>query len=74
VFLLALGWLPLFIAEAIRNASPDLDARYVPQYDALQWIRVTDWCSLLAVATGVIWAVRVLFRRFWTAEKVELNR
>ena len=74
MFLLVLGWGPAFIAEAVRNARPDLDAAYVPQHYALAWIRVTAWCSLLAVVAGVIWAVRALFRRFWTAEKVGLNR
>ena len=43
MFLLVLGWGPAFIAEAVRNARPDLDAAYVPQHYALQWIRVTAW-------------------------------
>jgi len=60
---LVAGWGPVFLAELVREARPDLDARYVPQAFAMGWIVVSLWCSVLAVAPAIGHGIRpiVLF-------------
>jgi hypothetical protein len=69
VLLLAVGWGPVFLAESVREARPDLDAAYVPQHFALQWMSTTVHCSLLAIVAAVVWAIRYLFRIFKKVDK-----
>ena len=55
---LAIGWAPLFIAELVRQARPDLDAAYRPQAFGMAWMFVTVVCSLLALLLAAVHAVR----------------
>ena len=64
VVFLALAWGPLFIAEYVRVTRPDLSASYQPQSFAMQWMRVTVLCSVLAIIYSVIGIVRLVSR--WT--------
>jgi hypothetical protein len=66
VLLLAVGWGPIFLAESVREARPDLDAAYVPQHFALQWMNTTVRCSLLAILASIVWIVRYILRRLKT--------
>jgi hypothetical protein len=66
VLLLAIGWGPVFLAESVWEARPDLDAAYVPQHFALQWMNTTVRCSVLAIAATIVWLVRYVLRRFKT--------
>jgi hypothetical protein len=47
VVLVIVGWGPIFIAEAVRRTSTDLDAAYRPQSFAMQWMLITVVCSIL---------------------------
>lgn len=60
--LLTVGWGPLFIAEFVRTARPDLNARYAPQAFAMGWMPITLSCSFLAVVYAVGHSIRLIFR------------
>jgi hypothetical protein len=63
----AVGWGPVFLAELVRRARPDLDASYAPQAFAMGWLMVCLWCSVLAVAFAIGHTVRLIVtgaRRF----------
>jgi hypothetical protein len=51
---------------SVREARPDLDAAYVPQHFALQWMNTTVRCSLLAILASIVWIVRYILRRLKT--------
>ena len=64
VVLVTVGWGPIFIAEFVRRARPDLDANYIPQHFAMQWIRTTALCSFFAIAAALVWITRFILRHF----------
>jgi len=55
-----LGWGPVFLAEFVRSARPDLNASYGPQAFAMGWIMITLCCSLLAIAFAIGHAIRLI--------------
>jgi hypothetical protein len=61
VVLVIVGWGPIFIAEAVRRTSPELDAGYRPQSFAMQWMLITVLCSVLAILLVLVHALRLLF-------------
>jgi hypothetical protein len=71
VLFLAIGWGPLFVAEFVRTARPDLDASYVPQHFAMQWMRTAALFSLLAIVAAAVWVVRFVLRHFVAAKDTE---
>jgi hypothetical protein len=62
IVLLAIGWGPLFIAEFVRGARPDLDASYGPQAFGMGWMGITLLCTILSVILAVIHAIRFVIR------------
>jgi hypothetical protein len=59
IVLLVMGWGPLFIAEFIRHARPDLDAS--SEGFGMAWgMGITVLCSFLAVILAVIHAIRLV--------------
>jgi hypothetical protein len=62
--LVTVGWGPLFIAEFVRRARPDLDDGYILQHFAMQWIRTTATCSFFAIAAAIVWIIRFILSRF----------
>jgi hypothetical protein len=59
VVLVVVGWGPIFIADAVRSASPNLDASYRTQSFAMQWMLVTVPCSVLASILMLVHALRL---------------
>lgn len=57
---LAVGWGPVFIAEFVRTARPDLSASYVPQAFAMGWIGITLCCSLFAAVYTVASLIKLI--------------
>jgi len=57
---LVIGWGPLFVADFVRTTRPDLSARYAPQGFAMDWIRVTRDCTVLAVCYVIGHAIRLV--------------
>lgn len=57
---LAVGWGPLFVAEAVRRASPSLDADYQPQSFAMRWLLITMVCTILAMVFALAYALRLV--------------
>ena len=72
VLLLAVGWGPAFIADLVARSRPDLSADAT--YYVLQWMRITWYCTLLAIATAIIWVVRFIIGRFSTSDKKILEQ
>lgn len=64
VVLVTVGWGPIFIADFVRRARPDLDESYIPQHFAMQWLRTTELCSVVAIAAALVWIIRSILRRF----------
>ena len=64
VILPTVGWGPLFIAEFIREISPELDKSYGPQRFLMGWgLTVTVLCSFLAFIVLVVNVVRLIARK-----------
>src|ERR1700759_414142 len=61
--LLAIGWAPIFVADFVRQASPSLDARYVPQTFALGWLLVAVFYSVLAAVLFCIHGLGFLLQK-----------
>ena len=57
---LAVGWGPLFVAEAVRRASPALDADYQPQSFAMRWLLMTMGCTILAIVFALAHVLRLV--------------
>jgi len=55
---IAVAWGPLFIAEWVRHARPDLNASYGPQGFAMAWMFITLWFSILAAALILVHVLR----------------
>lgn len=62
VILVAIGWLPVFVADLIRDVSPSLNSQYAPQHFAMDWVLITIVCSGLASFVGIGVAINVLWR------------
>lgn len=73
IVLLALGWGPLFIAEFVRGARPDLDAEYRPQAFAMGWLGITMICSFLAVVFAIVHLLRLVVQRLGGNDRGGLN-
>jgi len=58
--LIAIGWGPVMIAEAVRVSSPRADASYGPQSFAMHWILITVGCSVLAAVLVVLQSLRLV--------------
>jgi hypothetical protein len=56
---LAVGWAPLFIADFVRGARPDLDGAYLPQAFAIAWMPVTALFSILAFVVTLSQVIRL---------------
>jgi len=60
--LLALGCGPIFVAELVRRAQPDLGAAYAPQAFAMGWMVITFFCSLFSIVLAIVYLVRLVSR------------
>ena len=58
--LLVLGWVPVYVADWVRNARPDLDAAYTPQAFAMGWLGVCFFCSAGAITLAVFHGARIV--------------
>ena len=56
--LFAFAWVPIFIADFVRLARPDLAANSIPQGYGKQWLGVTAVFSGFGVMAAFIHAVR----------------
>jgi hypothetical protein len=71
IVILLAGWGPLFVVDYIRVTRPDLDAAYVPQAIAMQWLPITVLCSVIAGALILVHGFIFLFRRLGIALRAE---
>jgi hypothetical protein len=69
VLFLVVEWASLSVADKVRDGHPDLDVSYVPQHFAMEWMRATVYCSLLATIAAAVSMVRFILRILATADR-----
>jgi hypothetical protein len=66
---LVIGWGPAFVGDWVKvmRPDPDFDAEYI--HYLMQWIVITELCSIIAFALILVHAFRFLYRLLGSPER-----